>query len=58
MVLAEAQNLRNSAAQQMGMDPVKLKDEELPLNTFEENAIKRVRLGVILNKIIEEIKIE
>ena len=36
------------------MDPVKLKDEELPLNTFEENATKRVRLGVILNKIIEE----
>ena len=58
MVLAEAQNLRNSAAQQMGMDPTKLKDEELPINTFEENATKRVRLGVILNKIIEERKIE
>ena len=58
MVLAEAQNLRNSSAQQMGMDPAKLKDEELPLNTFEENATKRVKLGVILNKIIEERKIE
>jgi len=58
MVLAEAQNLRNSSAQQMGMDPSKLKDEELPLNTFEENATKRVKLGVILNKIIEERKIE
>ena len=58
MVLAEAQNLRNSSAQQMGMDPTKLKDEELPLNTFEENATKRVKLGVILNKIIEERKIE
>ena len=58
MVLAEAQNLRNSAAQQMGMDPAKLKDEELPINTFEENATKRVRLGVILNKIIEERNIE
>ena len=58
MVLAEAQNLRNSAAQQMGMDPTKLKDEELPINTFEENATKRVRLGVILNKIIEERKIK
>jgi trigger factor len=58
MVLAEAQNLRNSSAQQMGMGPTKLKDEELPLNTFEENATKRVKLGVILNKIIEERKIE
>ncbi len=58
MVLAEAQNLRNSSAQQMGMDPSKLKDEELPINTFEENATKRVKLGVILNKIIEERKIE
>ena len=58
MVLAEAQNLRNSSAQQMGMDPSKLKDDELPINTFEENATKRVKLGVILNKIIEERKIE
>ena len=58
MVLAEAQNLRNSSAQQMGMDPSKLKDDELPIKTFEENATKRVKLGVILNKIIEERKIE
>ena len=58
MVLAEAQNLRNSSAQQMGMDPSKLKDDELPINTFQENATKRVKLGVILNKIIEERKIE
>lgn len=58
MVLAEAKNLRNSSAQQMGMDPAKLKDDEFPLETFEENATKRVKLGVILNKIIEERKIE
>ena len=58
MVLAEAKNLRNSSAQQMGMDPAKLKDDEFPLETFEENATKRVKLGVILNKIIEDRKIE
>ena len=54
MVMAESENLRKSAAQQMGMDISKIKDEELPLENFSENAIKRVRLGVILNKIIED----
>tara|TARA_B100001063_G_scaffold66133_2_gene60114 strand:- start:2480 stop:3775 length:1296 start_codon:yes stop_codon:yes gene_type:complete len=54
MVLAESENLRKSAAQQMGMDISKIKDEELPLENFSENATKRVRLGVILNKIIED----
>jgi trigger factor len=41
MVSAEADNLRKAAAQQMGMD-------------IEKNSTKRVRLGVILNKIIED----
>ena len=54
MVMAESENLRKSAAQQMGMDISKIKDEELPLENFSENATKRVRLGVILNKIIED----
>ena len=54
MVVAESENLRKSAAQQMGMDISKIKDEELPLENFSENATKRVRLGVILNKIIED----
>jgi trigger factor len=54
MVSAEADNLRKAAAQQMGMDVSKITDTDLPLENFNENATKRVRLGVILNKIIED----
>ena len=54
MVIAESENLRKAAVQQMGMDVSKIKDEEFPLENFMENATKRVRLGVILNKIIED----
>ena len=54
MVIAESENLRKAAVQQMGMDVSKIKDEEFPLENFAENATKRVRLGVILNKIIED----
>ena len=54
MVIAESENLRKAAVQQMGMDPSKIKDEEFPIENFTENATKRVRLGVILNKIIED----
>ena len=54
MVIAESENLRKAAVQQMGMDVSKIKDEEFPLKNFTENATKRVRLGVILNKIIED----
>ena len=54
MVLAESENLRKAAAQQMGMDISKISEDELPLSNFTENATKRVRLGVILNKIIED----
>ena len=54
MVIAESENLRKAAVQQMGMDVSKIKDDEFPLENFTENATKRVRLGVILNKIIED----
>ena len=36
------------------MDISKISEDELPLSNFSENATKRVRLGVILNKIIED----
>ena len=48
MVIAESENLRKAAVQQMGMDPSKIKDEEFPIENFTENATKRVRLGVFL----------
>ena len=54
MILAEANNLRKNSAQQMGLEIEKLQDDQFPLETFKENALKRVRLGVLINKLIEE----
>tara|TARA_X000001036_G_scaffold302954_1_gene282012 strand:- start:5207 stop:6502 length:1296 start_codon:yes stop_codon:yes gene_type:complete len=54
MIIAEANNLRKSSAQQMGMDHEKLEEGQLPIDGFKENALKRVRLGVLINKLIEE----
>ena len=54
MIISEANNLRNNAAQQMGMDTSKLEDDKFPIDNFKDNALKRVRLGVLINKLIEE----
>ena len=54
MILAEANNLRKNSAQQMGLEIEKLQNDQFPLETFKENALKRVRLGVLINKLIEE----
>ena len=54
MILAEANNLRKNSVQQMGLEIEKLQDDQFPLETFKENALKRVRLGVLINKLIEE----
>ena len=54
MIVSEANNLRKNAAQQMGLDVSKLEEDQLPIDNFRENALKRVRLGVLINKLIEE----
>ena len=54
MIISEANNLRNNAAQQMGFDISKLEEDQFPIDNFKENALKRVRLGVLINKLIEE----
>ena len=54
MVESEVSNMRSEAARRMGMDPKNLKDETFPIDTFQEEALKRVTVGIILNKIIEE----
>ena len=54
MILAEANNLRKNSAQQVGLEIEKLQNDQFPLETFKENALKRVRLGVLINKLIEE----
>jgi trigger factor len=54
MTMNEMINLRKGSAAQMGKEYEKLKDEEFPIENFRENAQKRVKLGIILNKLIEE----
>ena len=54
MIISEANNLRNNTAQQMGLDISKLEEDQFPIDNFKENALKRVRLGVLINKLIEE----
>ena len=54
MIISEANNLRNNTAQQMGLDIGKLEEGQFPIDNFKENALKRVRLGVLINKLIEE----
>ena len=54
MIISEANNMRNNTAQQMGLDIGKLEEDQFPIDNFKENALKRVRLGVLINKLIEE----
>ena len=58
MIESEVTNMREDAARRMGMDPKDLKEDLFPKETFEEEAKKRVSVGIILNKIIEEKKIK
>ena len=54
MIESEVNNMREDAARRVGMDPKDLKEDLFPKETFEEEAKKRVSVGIILNKIIEE----
>ena len=54
MIMNEMINLRKGSAAQMGKEYEKLKDEEFPIENFRENAQKRVKLGILLNKLIED----
>ena len=46
--------MRLDAARRVGLDPKDLKEDLFPKDTFQEEAMKRVSVGIILNKIIEE----
>ena len=54
MIMNEMINLRKGSAAQTGKEYEKLKDDEFPVENFRVNAQKRVKLGIILNKLIEE----
>lgn len=54
MLASEIDRMRTDTATKMGMDPKEIKDEMFPKDSFREEALKRVTIGIILNKLIEE----
>ena len=54
MIDSEVSNMKQDTARRMGMDLKDLKEDLFPDETFKEEAIKRVKVGILLNKIIED----
>ena len=54
MIESEVSNMRQDTARRMGMDPKDINSDLFPEETFKEEASKRVKVGILLNKIIEE----
>ena len=54
MTDSEVTNMMQDTVRRMGMDPNDINEDLLPKETFIEEATKRVKIGIILNKIIED----
>ena len=54
MIESEISNMKQDTARRMGMDPKDMNEDLFPNETFSEEANKRVKVGILLNKIIEE----
>ena len=54
MIDSEVTNMMQDTARRMGMDPKDINEDLFPKETFIEEATKRVKIGIILNKIIED----
>jgi trigger factor len=54
MVNSEVSNMKQDTARRMGMDPKDMNEDLFPDETFIEEATKRVKVGILLNKIIED----
>ena len=54
MIDSEISNMKLDTARRMGMDPKDIKEDLFPKEMFEEEALKRVKVGILLNKIIED----
>ncbi len=54
MVNSEVSNMKQDTARRMGMDPKDMNEDLFPDETFTEEATKRVKVGILLNKVIEE----
>ena len=53
MIDSEISNMKQDTARRMGMDPKEIKEDLFPNETFADEATKRVKVGILLNKIIE-----
>jgi len=54
MIESEVSNMKQDTARRMGMDLKDLNEDLFPNDMFNEEAIKRVKVGILLNKIIED----
>ena len=54
MIDSEISNMKQDTARRMGMDPKDMNEDLFPDETFKEEAMKRVKIGILLNKIIED----
>jgi len=58
LVKDEMKALKKQAAQSMGQDPAKMDDKMFPDELFNEEAVRRVKLGVLVGEVIRNEKIE
>lgn len=58
LVAEEVKSLKLQAAQRMGQDPATFDNSNLPDDMFEEEASKRVRLGLLVGEVIKRENIE
>lgn len=58
MIDSEISNMKQDTARRMGMDPKEMKEDLFPNETFSDEATKRVKVGILLNKIIEDKEIK
>ena len=54
MIDSEISNMKQDTARRMGMDPKEIKEDLFPNETFSDEATKRVKVGILLNKVIED----
>ena len=54
MIESEVSNMKQDTARRMGLDPKDMNPDLFPDETFVEEATKRVKVGILLNTLIQE----
>ena len=54
MIESEVSNMKQDTARRMGLDPKDMNPDLFPDETFTEEATKRVKVGILLNTLIQE----